>query len=122
MFGFLPKFKHLTGKLAKKDDTFFNITPDAGAVDSVLIAANEKFWAVPWKRGGGPVYVATWEERGKVKAPQAVPLLNGHKQTVLALGFSPFDSNLLVTGSDDCSPARSVSRPPPQRQAEGRGA
>lgn len=30
-------------------------------------------------------------------------VLNGHKAPVLDISFSPFHSNLMATGSDDCS-------------------
>jgi hypothetical protein len=42
----------------KKEDTFFNLTPNLSTwAHSNVLSASNKFWAVPWKGGGGPVYV-----------------------------------------------------------------
>ena len=55
------KFRHMHGKENTKEFTYFNLSPDLSAMDSPIVACDEKFWAVPYRGGGGPVYVSKHE-------------------------------------------------------------
>lgn len=95
------RFKHLYGTMAKRDLTFFNLSPNhSSSMDTPILAASADFWAVPWAGGGGPVFVGRHDAVGKHE--REVPLLNAHKASVLTVEFSPLKSNLLAVGSDDC--------------------
>ena len=67
-----------------------------------MLTANETFFAMPWKGGGGQVYVGTHGKTGKVE-PNCSLLNTGHTKAVTALSFSRFDADILATGSDDCN-------------------
>jgi len=95
------KFKHIYGKENTKERTYFNCNPLVGSSDINLITTSDLFWACPWQGAGGPVYVSKHGNFGKIEP--GCPLLNGHRSSVLALEFSPFDPSLLLTGSDDCT-------------------
>lgn len=97
------KYRHLFGSESPKNKTFFNLQLSPVATDGPVIACSSSHWAVPWAGGGGPVYVSSHAALGKVEP--GCPLLNGHKQAVLDVGFSPFKSTLLATASLDCTTA-----------------
>ena len=82
-----------------KSGQFFNLKPDTSSMDSPLIACSDIFWAVPYIGGGGPVYVSKLDAFGKVEP--TCPVVNGHKQSVLDIAFSPFHSHIMATASDD---------------------
>jgi len=50
--------------------------------------------------GGGSVGILDATKPGKLE-PTKVPLLTGHKGAVLDLAFSPFNDDILATGSED---------------------
>jgi coronin-1B/1C/6 len=76
------------------------MTPNTSAsLHGPLIAASTKFFATPWKGGGGPVFVSRLDKLGKVEPNPH--LLLGHKAPVLDLAFYPFDDTVLATGGDD---------------------
>jgi len=52
--------------------------------------------------GGGAVGVLNAKNPSKLE-PTQVPLISGHKGTVLDLEFDPFSDNLLATCSEDCT-------------------
>jgi WD40 repeat protein len=62
---------------------------------------SDTYWAIPYRGGGGPVYVSKHTQYGKVMPDCAV--LNGHKSAVQDIAFSPFHSGLMATGSADCT-------------------
>jgi len=68
-------------------------------MDTPLLATNGEYWAVPWVGGGGPVFFRKLSRYGKIE-PDA-PTINGHRAPVLSLAFSPFQDNVLASGSDD---------------------
>ncbi|GMH60124.1 hypothetical protein TL16_g02980 [Triparma laevis f. inornata] len=81
------KFRHVHGKSQPMSGRYFNLQPNISTMDGSLLAANEKFFALPWKGGGGQVYVSKVGSTGKVE-PNC-PLLNtGHTKAVTALSFS----------------------------------
>lgn len=95
------KYRHMYGTENKKELTAFNLTPDLSSLDSPLITCSEQYWAVPYRSGGGggPVYISRLDSYGRI-AHDCVTL-NRHKTAVQDLTFSPFQSNLLATGSVD---------------------
>lgn len=95
------RYKHLYGREHVKDLTYYNLSPDCAALDSPLLAANEHYWSVPVRGGGGPVYVSPHSKFGKI-APDSL-VLNGHKSAVSDMQYSPFHDHLLATGSQDGS-------------------
>lgn len=56
--------------------------------------------AVNWEAsGGGAFAVIPLEEKGKV--PELLPLFRGHTAAVLDTDWSPFDDDIIASGSDD---------------------
>ncbi len=74
--------------MARKEECYDNIQCTSSAADSNLIAANEKYFAVPWQGGGGPFFVNQLDKPGKVDATPS--LFQGHSGAVLDLDFNPF--------------------------------
>jgi coronin-1B/1C/6 len=65
-----------------------------------VIACSDKFWAIPFKGGGGgPVYISSHGNYGKVE-PNC-PVINGHKGAVTDISFSPFHSHIFATAATD---------------------
>ena len=71
------KFRHLFGKENQKQDSYYNLTPQVSLADSTAIACSDRYFAVPYIGGGGPVYVSLLTAFGKVE-PHCFTL-NGHK-------------------------------------------
>lgn len=94
------RFKHVYGREAKRDLTFFNARPSVLAGDASALAASPRYFAYPTRGGGGPVVVHPLSRPGKLDA--APPTVAGHRGDVLSLAFSPLDDCLLYTGSEDC--------------------
>jgi hypothetical protein len=96
--GYVPKFKYAKSSAVKKDLTIYNLKTSL----TPALAVSARRYAVTWQGGGGPVYVGELAGVGKMDAPEAAPVLNGHSRPVLSLDFSPFDDGVLATGGDDC--------------------
>ncbi len=100
-FGAVKKLKYVNGKVAKKDETYYNLTPEVNlSPTSALITASSTKFAIPWKGGGGPFYVSSLASLGKAEPSQAYTF-NGHKSHVNDLQFHPFDESLIVSAGDD---------------------
>eukprot|EP00960_Hanusia_phi_P038497 753461-Hanusia_phi.AAC.10 len=69
------KFRHVFGKTLRKEDHYENIQSNVSAQDSNLCDANAKYFAVPWRGGGGPFVVWPLNKPGRL--PQNVPLIAG---------------------------------------------
>ena len=94
------KYKHLYGQKNKKEETFYNLKPaHTVSMDTPLLATNGEYWAVPWLGGGGPIFFRKLSKYGKIEPD--CPTINGHRAPVLSLSFSPFQDNVLASGSDD---------------------
>jgi coronin-1B/1C/6 len=65
------------------------------------VKGNSKFFAVAVRGGGGPVLVLPYTATGKL--PRGYPLVNGHSAPVYDMAWSPFNDNILATGSDDAT-------------------
>jgi WD40 repeat protein len=101
-FGPSPsKFRHMYGtESVGAERTYTNLEPClSSSSDSPLIECNDAYWAIPYKGGGGPVYVSRHNNYGKVLP--SCNLINGHKSSVLDIGFSHFHSDIMATASGD---------------------
>jgi len=67
---------------------------------SNFVAANGLYWAMAWKAtGGGKLAVFNHDKPGAQDAHP--PCITGHTGPIIDFQFHPFDSSLLVTGSED---------------------
>eukprot|EP01050_Picozoa_sp_SAG11_P017411 SAG11_NODE_2510_length_3270_cov_4.113844_1_plen_282_part_00 len=92
------RFRNVFGKEAKSQDCYEGMRIFNNAWDSDALACSEKFLAIPFQGGGGPICVLPYASTGKLSTHHTVA---GHKGHVLDMSFSPFNPNLLATGSDD---------------------
>lgn len=96
------KFRHVFGQVAKKEDCYDELRITKTAWDSNYIAANPSYFAVIWDSGGGgSLAVIPWAQKGKIDAN--IPLIAGHKGPILDIDFNPFNDNLIVSVSEDCT-------------------
>ena len=93
------KFRHAFGKAAKKEEQYENVQSTASAPDSNLMDANTKYFALPWRGGGGPFVVWPLSKNGRL--PKDMNMFIGHGGPVMDLHFSPFNQECLATASDD---------------------
>lgn len=96
------KVRHVYADLPKDKDTYSNFALDSTMGDHNFINAGTKHFALSVKGGGGQVLVVSHGNYGKVNQNGAPPILNGHKSAVLDTAFSPFNGDILATGSTDC--------------------
>jgi len=97
------KVRHVYADLPKDKETYSNFTLDSTMGDHNFINAGLKHFALSVKGGGGQVLVISHGNYGKVNQNGAPPIINGHKSAVLDTAFSPFNGDILATGSTDCS-------------------
>jgi len=105
------KFRHMFGTESVKEFSIYNLQPDLSVIDSPIIACGETYFALPYKGGGGPVFISMIDSFGKVKAdstayvnddtPSSNILVNAHKAPVQDIAFSTFHDSLMATGSAD---------------------
>jgi coronin-7 len=95
------KYRHLTITYPVKEKTFFDLKPCKTQNEGPEIACSEKFWATAYSGGGGPAYVSRHESVGRIASDCTV--INGHSSSVTDIAFSPFDSTLMATASNDCT-------------------
>ncbi len=93
------KFRHVFGKSVRKEEHYENVQSNASAPDSNLLDCSPKYFAVPWRGGGGPFVVWPLSKPGRL--PQDVPLCTGHNGAVMDLHFSPFCDECVASASDD---------------------
>ena len=104
------KFRHVYGAAKPKQNWYYNLQTNVSVMDGSLLAVGGGLWAVPWKGGGGKVYVGAVGKEGKVSATP--DLLNtGHTKGVTCLAFGGRGGMCLATGSDDCNVAVSYLDP-----------
>jgi len=72
----------------------------ATSMEYSIIKANKSSFGVPWVGAGGCLLVWPLSKIGRI--PTNPPLFTGHTAPITDFEFSPFDDNLVVTGSDDC--------------------
>ncbi|QIX01010.1 hypothetical protein AMS68_006527 [Peltaster fructicola] len=94
------KYRHVFGQTTRREQCYDNLRISKNAWDTNLVKANPKYLAVNWEAsGGGAFAVIPVEERGK--APEQIPLFRGHTAAVLDTDWSPFNDDLIASGSDD---------------------
>eukprot|EP00286_Rhodomonas_abbreviata_P021268 CAMPEP_0181309598 /NCGR_PEP_ID=MMETSP1101-20121128/12098_1 /TAXON_ID=46948 /ORGANISM="Rhodomonas abbreviata, Strain Caron Lab Isolate" /LENGTH=410 /DNA_ID=CAMNT_0023416091 /DNA_START=185 /DNA_END=1413 /DNA_ORIENTATION=+ len=96
------KFRHVFGKSVKKEEHYENVQSNASAPDSNLVDASPRYFAVPWRGGGGPFVVWPLNKTGRL--PQDVPMCTGHGGPIMDLQFSPFcgdGDQIIASASDD---------------------
>jgi hypothetical protein len=71
-------FRLLYLKKQKQKRSTFNLQVNI-QMEAQLLAADARFWAVPWSGGGGPVHVHQHGAFGKVADPSSAFVVNGHK-------------------------------------------
>ena len=62
------QLRHVFGAETRGTKAVFNLSPLLTSLDGPIIACSDRFWAIPWVGGGGPVYVSPMSESGKVSA------------------------------------------------------
>ncbi|KAK3700556.1 Coronin-like protein crn1 [Vermiconidia calcicola] len=94
------KYRHVFGRSSRREQCYDNLRISKNAWDSNIVKANPKYVAVNWEAsGGGAFAVIPLEERGKL--PEQLPLFRGHTAAVLDTDFSPFNDDIIASGSDD---------------------
>jgi len=94
------KFRHVFGTVAKKEQCMDDIRITRTAWDTDLASANPKFIAVLLEAaGGGSFAVYPWTIGGKVDPK--LPVVCGHKNTVLDIDWNPFNDYLIASASED---------------------
>ena len=70
--GIRQRCKHVYARAPQAAETTFNLNANlTSSMEAPLIAASERFWAVPYRGGGGPVFVRSHATVGKVRPPRA---------------------------------------------------
>jgi len=96
------KFRHVFGTV-KKEQCFDDVRVTRNAWDTDLATANPKYVAVIYEaQGGGSFAVMPWGSAGGKVDPK-LALVSGHKGTVLDLDWNPFNDDLIVSASEDCT-------------------
>jgi coronin-1B/1C/6 len=92
-------YRHVYGEAAKETNRYDEIKNALYFGDGSYCKANAKFFAIPKKGGGGPLYIIRHEDVGRL--PTNVPLLSVHKGSCWDFDFNPFMDNMIATASDD---------------------
>ena len=88
------------GRTSRREQCYDNLRISKNAWDTNLVKANPKYLAVNWEAsGGGAFAVIPLEEKGKL--PEQLPLFRGHTAAVLDTDWSPFNDDIIASGSDD---------------------
>eukprot|EP00039_Didymoeca_costata_P017985 m.331632 g.331632 ORF g.331632 m.331632 type:complete len:468 (+) comp16770_c0_seq1:2765-4168(+) len=96
------KFRHVFGKEHKKENCYDGIKVSDHAWDSPMISVNTKYLAVIEKAlGGGAFMVIPVTKTGRLELNH--PKVNGHKETVLDIQWSPIHENVIASCSEDLS-------------------
>jgi len=95
------KYRHVFGEVLKKEKCYDELKITRTAHDANFVSASPLYFAVMWEAaGGGAAAVIPWDKYGKEAGN--VPVINGHKEKLTDLEFSPFHDNILATASEDC--------------------
>ena len=94
-------FTHCTGaEPPSQFQSYFDLKLGNTLALAENIAANETFFAVPWKASGGSaIAVFRLAKDAQGRAPPTQPCVRGHKSPASCFEFSPFDQHQLATGS-----------------------
>jgi coronin-7 len=98
------KYRHATPKAeADKLNGWYLDVQSVDGGDATVLAASSALLAINWKSNAGTVALLPLTATGKRSDASQTTLLQGHSAAVLDMEFSPFDAQLLATGSDDAS-------------------
>ena len=99
------KFRHVLPKVEKKENSYLDVKAAANG-DGNFINTNGVYFSVATTGGGGPVFVHKLSNTGKFLPNQ--PTRNVHRAAVVDTDFSPFNTSLIATASEDCTAKVSV--------------
>eukprot|EP00007_Cunea_sp_BSH-02190019_P000220 CAMPEP_0174248912 /NCGR_PEP_ID=MMETSP0417-20130205/43316_1 /TAXON_ID=242541 /ORGANISM="Mayorella sp, Strain BSH-02190019" /LENGTH=954 /DNA_ID=CAMNT_0015328779 /DNA_START=49 /DNA_END=2913 /DNA_ORIENTATION=+ len=92
------KYRHMRGKVLKKDMWFVDFSPSTTS-DGQTIDASTEWLAVAWSSGNcGDIGIVPIDQVGKCGKLPAV--VHGHGQQICDVQFSPHDPNLLASSAD----------------------
>ena len=97
----VSRYRNCFCKETKKDEWVSNFKMTTAAGDHQFIKANDRYFAVALRGGGGPVLL--WDYTKSCRVPSGAPKIAGHGGGVTDTDFHPFNQTLLVTGSSDCT-------------------
>lgn len=96
-------FKHTSGSAlpTDKEKYWYKVQRDSKDVFNCRnIRVNNKFYAMPWKTGGGSaVHVQRLDQKGRM--PDKPFCLHGHKQQVTTFDLNWLDEHLFASGAGD---------------------
>jgi len=96
------KYRHaFTDEPKQQSDKFCDLPKPFESPESNVISASSKWVAMAKIGGGGPVVIRKLGKMGHGRAQ--TPMLNNHTGKVTDMVFSPFNPDLLFTGSEDCT-------------------
>lgn len=93
-------YRHVEGKEAWKRDHFLNVKADCSTRDATPIAANERFFAVPWSGAGGRLAVIPMSRVGKLPDNGGFGMIETGS-AVLDFSFHPHVNDLIVTANEN---------------------
>jgi len=96
------KYRHIFGKVHKKEDCYDDLKVTRSAWDSNFITANGLYFATILESGGGGAF-AVIPHTLKGKVDPKLPTVTGHKSPVLDIDFNPFNDSLIASVSEDCT-------------------
>ncbi len=91
------KYRHVTGKVVKKELWYPDLRINNNASDITMIDASCKFIAVNWSSPAATLGILAVDQVGKRKGDPF--LIHAHNGQLAEFRFSPFDDHLLATGS-----------------------
>lgn len=97
------KYRHVFGQAFKKEMRYDGIRlSKSTTTESTMCSVNTKFVAVIMEaRGGGSFIVFPIDKYGRID--MNFPRVAGHTGPVLDLNWSPFNENIIASGSDDAT-------------------
>ncbi|KAJ9472042.1 Coronin-A [Diplonema papillatum] len=99
----VSKYRHTTATAAKNENTWRDLKVNNSIWDcSALIAANHKWIACHWA-GSGAGKIVVFDVTKPLKSGSHPPAIAGHSAGVIDWTFHPYNPDLLVTGSEDCT-------------------
>jgi len=100
MVSHLSKWKNING-IQNNKEVILRVQPRTNQVtDGTFIDVSTDFIAVNWFTGGGGA-VGIFQTQNFITCDNNYPIIRGHTAPVTDLKFSPFNSSLLATSSED---------------------
>ncbi|KAG0211915.1 Coronin-7 [Mortierella sp. GBA30] len=100
LFATFSKYRNAVGRAAKHENAYTDLKPSTHAlVDSCQLVKASRSWIAFKHTSGGSLGILPVDVLGRVGGH--VHLLSAHSSGVSDWEFSPFDSDLLITGSEN---------------------